>query len=64
MMDMVWDFANTVDSFADYLQFMFTEKPSKPVGGCVFIIDKVCLMMGGGQDCFIHLKLIFGKLII
>ncbi len=41
MMDMFSDFADKVDSFADCLQFMFTEKLNKAVGGCVSNDDKV-----------------------
>ena len=34
MMDMFSSIAIKVDPFAEYLEFMFTEKQSKPVAGC------------------------------
>jgi hypothetical protein len=34
MMDIISSIAINVDSFAEYLEFMFTKKQSKPVAGC------------------------------
>ena len=34
MMDMFSSIAVNIDPFAEYLEFVFTEKQSKPVTGC------------------------------
>ena len=41
MMDMFSSIAIKVDPFAEYLEFMFTEKQSKPVTGCKSNDEKI-----------------------
>ena len=41
MMDMFVEITNKVDAFAKYLEFMFTEKQIKQIGGCTPENDKV-----------------------
>ena len=41
MMDMFSSIASKVVPFAEYLEFMFTKKPSKPVAGCKSNDEKI-----------------------
>jgi hypothetical protein len=53
-MDMFSLIADTVDSFAEYLEFMFTKIQSKPVAGCKLDDEKFYHIMKSELNYFIH----------
>ncbi len=64
MMDIFSSIAIKVDPFAEYLEFMFTEKQSKPVAGCKSEDEKFCPMVSYVLNYVIHPEFIFHKLMV